>query len=217
MKTLVKEFGGVGVAVDMTQPSGSQVTIASQTQEYEQVPDGLGFTFVASTYFDLAGLAQDYKTLFFDGAAMQEVLNPFYQAGTPPGTSMAVVDLMTTKPLTLQQAQAYSAFANFPGSPTGLSYMETIFGRVRIFTSNIDTLDANYFAVFSDEQSGSLSATATDRIYCYRVVVFPLVSGGYGVSGARYMLAAEAKSEPDHEYVMRLRRSYELQQSADVD
>ena len=217
MKTLVKEFGSVGVTVDMSQSSGSQVTIAPGSGEFEQVPDGLGFTFVSKTYFDLAGLSMDYKTLFFDGAAMQEVLNPFYQAGTPPGTSMAVVDLMTTKPLTLQQAQAYAATANFIGSSTGLSYTETIFARVRIFTSNIDTLDANYFAVFSDTQSGSLSASATDRIYCYRVVVFPAVTGGYGVQGARYILSANAKNESDLEYIMRLKRSYELQQSADVD
>ena len=37
------------------------------------------------------------------------------------------------------------------------------------------------------------------------------------VTGARYMLRATAKEEPEYEYLMRLKRSYELQNEPDRD
>jgi hypothetical protein len=71
----------------------------------------------------------------------------------------------------------------------------------------------------SDNQLGSLLPTATDRIYCYRVVSFgPGNSDGtLLMSGARYLLRASAKEEAEFEYLMRLKRSYDLQNEPDVD
>ena len=62
--------------------------------------------------------------------------------------------------------------------------------------------------------------TASDRVYSYRVVILSGVGPtetGISIAGARHILKAVAKEEPDHEYMMRLLRSYQLQQEPDVD
>jgi hypothetical protein len=71
----------------------------------------------------------------------------------------------------------------------------------------------------SDNQIGSLKATASDRIYSYRILY---ITGGtvatqVNVYYARHIIRAEAKEEAEYQYLMRLRRSYELQQSHDED
>ena len=76
--------------------------------------------------------------------------------------------------------------------------------------------------LLNEEQYGSMSPTASDRVYSYRVVVAAGVIGGPGATSmfvypARHILRAEAKEEPDHQYMMRLLRSYQLQQEPDVD
>lgn len=190
------------------------------------IDDGVGWrqlapgisTFVASTYFDLAGMSQREKTLFFEGAAVQEVLLPSSTAATA-GNGVVVVDVMSTSPMTDTQAAAYQVSANLAQASTGLSFEQTVYGRVRIFNMNLDTLAGGFYDVQADNQTGSLEPTASDRIYCYRVVTFGPnnANGLHSVWGARYLLQAIAKEEAEFQYLMRLQRSYVLQQSHDED
>ena len=77
--------------------------------------------------------------------------------------------------------------------------------------------------VANDNQSGSNMPTASDRIYCYRLVIpdasqapaATIVS--INVPPARYLLQVEAREEPTYQHLMRLKRSYDLQQQPDVD
>ena len=69
----------------------------------------------------------------------------------------------------------------------------------------------------ADNQLGSLEATASDRIYCYRVVLYSGAVARFDVYPARYILRADAKEEPEYQYLMRLKRSYELQNQPDRD
>jgi len=71
----------------------------------------------------------------------------------------------------------------------------------------------------NSEQIGSMMPTASDRIYSYRIVVFAASATEtvLTITNARHLLKAVAKEEPDHEYMMRLLRSYQLQQEPDVD
>ena len=68
-----------------------------------------------------------------------------------------------------------------------------------------------------DEQLGSLEPTASDRVYCTRIVNFSGVDGNYFTYPVRYILQANAKEEPEYQYVMRLKRSYELDNQYDRD
>ncbi|NIQ90333.1 MAG: hypothetical protein GWN93_15420, partial [Deltaproteobacteria bacterium] len=68
-------------------------------------------------------------------------------------------------------------------------------------------------------QIGSLESTASDRIYTYRILN---ITGGTAAAQinlyyARYIIRVQAKEEPDFQYLMRLRRSFELAQNHDED
>ena len=210
MKTLTKELPALTVT-----KAGPAFTIDSGN--YRQPVPGIP-QYVASTFFDLAGMSQREKTMFFEGAAMQEVIPPS-TTGATAGDFCSIVDLMTTTPLTDTEVIAYSTQGNLAGSPAQISFDETIYGRVRIYNIDLDNAAGGYFVLLGDNQTGSMNATASDRIYVYRAVFFSAANadGTMGTSGARYLLRAEAKEEAEYQYLMRLRRSYELQQSYDED
>jgi len=66
-----------------------------------------------------------------------------------------------------------------------------------------------------------MAPTASDRIYCYRIVALDVSTlasaANINVQPARYLIQAVPKAEPEYEYLMRLKRSYDLQQSHDED
>jgi hypothetical protein len=210
MKTLAKELPALTVT-----KVGPVFTIDSGN--YRQPVPGVP-QYVASTFFDLAGMSQREKTLFFEGAAMQEVLPPS-TTGATAGDGLIVVDIMSTTSLTDTQVIAYSSQGNMAGSSAAITFDETLYGRVRVFNIDLDNAAGGYFILLGDNQTGSMAATASDRIYVYRAVLFEAsnANGTMGTSPVRYLLRAEAKEEADFQYLMRLRRSYELQQSYDED
>jgi len=210
MKTLTKQHSLV--AIDQDSPNVWSVDSGSNWRLLTPL------NFVSDTFFDLAGMSQREKTLFFEGATCQDFLNPFHTDGTP-GDSIVVHDLMTSTSLTDAELLQYIAFGNFADGAAGLTYNETIYGRIRQYTIDLDTAAWGSFILVSDNQIGSMEATASDRIYCYRLINVGAPAGATRivVYPARYLLRAEAKEEPDFQYLMRLRRSYELQQSYDED
>ena len=213
MKTLAKEFGNLVVT-----KAGPVFSITSASGQWRQVTPGLG-QFVSSTYFDLAGLSMDDKTLFFEGAAIQEVLLPSASSATA-GDGAIVIDIMSVVPMTDAEVINYGANGNFAYAPSStLTFDQTVYGRVRIFNVDIDNAAGGYYITLADNQTGSLSATASDRIYCYRSVTFGIGNsdGDHAIYPSRYLLRATAKEEPEYEYLMRLKRSYELQNEPDRD
>jgi hypothetical protein len=174
--------------------------------------------FINDTYYDLAGLSMDAKTLFFEAAGMQEPY-PIARVGgaITAGDSAGIMDIMTTSPLTDAELTQMLIYANLDGSQ--LSFEQTVYFRYRIMSFNVDNLAGGYMVTTSDNQLGSLEPTASDRIYCYRVVAMGPnnADGTYLTAAARYLLKATAKEEPEFEYLMRLKRSYDLQQRFDED
>jgi hypothetical protein len=174
--------------------------------------------FVSDTFFDLAGMAQREKTMFFEGAAVQEMYNPEHTGGAA-GDDVVVFDIMTSEPMSDAQLIGFVGAGNFASSSAGLGYQETIYGRVRHYIIDLDTAAWGSFMLASDNQIGSLQSTASDRIYSYRILY---ITGGtvatqVNLYYGRHIIRAEAKEEAEYQYLMRLRRSYELQQSHDED
>lgn len=215
MKTLTKEFPLLQVnKVGPAYTINDSVT-GSNWRKLDALPTTR--IFIADTYFDLAGMSQQEKTLFFKGAAMQETLLPSVSPATV-GDGMIVADIMCTTPITDTEAFQFSLTGNMLGSLSTLTFDQTIYGRIRTFNVDIDNQAGGYAIVLADNQCGSLEATASDRIYCYRVVtMLASADGVLGLYPARYILQADAREEPEYEYLMRLKRSYELQQRADRD
>jgi len=210
VKTLSKEHTFVVITQD--NPSDWSVDSGSGWRKLSPL------NFVSDTYFDLNGMSQREKTLFFEGASVQEFINPVHTGGAA-GDSIIVHDLMCTTSLTDAEVLQYMGLGNFMFSGAGIGFQETIYGRVRQYTIDLDTAAWGSFIQVSDNQIGSLEPTASDRIYCYRIinVGVPAAATRIVVNSARYLLRAEAKEEADYEYIMRLKRSYDLQQSYDED
>ena len=212
MKTMTKEFAQLAVQ----KAPGPVYSILSNEGNWRELPGSPGL-YIASTYFDLGGLAMDDKTLFFQGAATQELKNPTFFPATA-GNNLQIADIMSVVPLTDALAGSYLFGANFQVSnASDLTFDQTVFGRVRVFNMDLDNLAGGYGILLSDTQTGSLESTASDRIYCYRVVQYNGADTRFDIFPARYILRADAKEEPEFEYLMRLKRSYELQNEPDRD
>ena len=210
MKMLTKEHGLLSVS-----RTGSEWDLdPALSQGWTKVSSG---GFVSSNYFDLAGMSMEDKTLFFEAAGTQELLNP-QLFNVAPGDSVILCDIMTSSPIPTPDAVSYALYGNFAGSQTKLSFDETIYARCHAYSIHVDTGAYGGTTLNSDNQLGSMKPTASDRVYSYRVVLVATVSADrMDLSGCRHILQAKAKEEPDHEYMMRLLRSYQLQQEPDVD
>lgn len=208
MKTMAKEHGYV---VLNQNPPGVWAVDGSQSNGWRLLaPTGLA---VSDTYFDFAGLTKDYKTLMFDGAAVQDMLAPQVTGGAA-GDSLVMVDLMSTSPLTDNDLQNFYIYGNF--SINGkLTFEQTIYARIRQFNVDVDNLAWGSMVLLSENQIGSLEATASDRVYCYRIVAMGSNFDGtrIDVFNARYLLQANVKEEAEYQYLMRLKRSYDLAQT----
>ncbi len=210
MKTLAKEHQ----SLDVVQALGVW-TIQPYAPGWRVLnPAG---AFLSENYFDLAGMSQREKTLFFEAATVQEILNPQHTAGVA-GDSMVVVDLMCTSPLTDNQLLTFYIQGNLAAAGT-ISFDQTIYARLNQYVVDLDTAAWGSMVQVSSNQIGSLDATASDRIYSYRLVVLgtPTQATNLTVFGCRHVLRVEAKSEDEYQYLMRLMKSYELQQSYDED
>jgi hypothetical protein len=215
MKTLAKEHGLFGGIRGGT-PTDPVWTLQSYSNGWRILsPGGL---FVSETYFDLAGLSQREKTLFFEGATVQDMINPFV-ANQAAGDSIILVDLMSTKPLNDTELSNFYLYGNFANVNAVLTFEETVYARFNQYTVDIDTTAWGSMIQVSSNQIGSLKATASDRIYSYRILICgtPFTATKLDLLACRHLLRAEAKEEAEYQYLMRLRRSYELQQSHDED
>jgi len=196
-----------GTAIYNIVGSASQWTPIQGTQQ-----------FVSSTYFDLNGLAIDDETVFLDAATVQVATSPALVGQA--GDSMLIYDIMTSIPVDWQSIDLTGWATNglgFPGSL--LNYEHVLYQRLQRWTLDLDA-QAAFPMMAMNEQSGSLSATASDRIYCYRIVQpfsFSLGLTDVGVPPARYVLQLDAKKEDEYRYLMRLKKSYDLQNEPDVD
>ena len=176
--------------------------------------------FVSETYFDLAGLAMDEETIFPEAITVQRGMVGGMVDGRA-GDSYLVFDIMTSIPVDISTAYVgWLGFgAGFPG--TTLNWEHVLYSRLQRYTLDIDT--GQVFVMKADEtQSGSMMPTASDRVYSYRLVQILTGPGTSSLSEVitapvRHVMQVSAKEEPTYEYLMRLKRSYDLQQAPDVD
>ena len=218
MKMMVKEFGILTAALGV---APNNYSIGFNRTNWKQTTPPQGF-FVSESYLDLAGLTMREKTLFFTSALVQQNGLPAITNGTA-GDYVNIYDIMSSSPMTDAQLEAFPGNANFsgltPSFTSGLTFDQTIYARVQTYTLSVDLQASGYMPKISDHQLGSLSPTASDRIYCYRLVFVNATGSNKNITipHARYILSADAREEAEFEYLMRLKRSYELQQRYDED
>lgn len=192
--------------------------------DFKMVPgvSGVGYALgYHETYFDLAGMSMEEKTLFFEAADVQTTFLPSFTGPTVPGDRISVWDIMSSVPIDvngLQQDVVYGF--GFPGSRQ--DFTEIIYGRVEQFIITMDVGNFGSPIQVNSENFSSGSPSASDRIYSYRFIEVALTDQNSTVTAgqippARHILSASAKEEPDYVYMMRLMRSYRLQQEPDED
>jgi len=214
MKLLAKEHQGVQLAL-----SGANWTITAGSSFGGWREYLTSNVFISDNYFDLAGIAMDDKTLFFESAGVQIIKEPMVTANPTPGDELLVTDIMSTTSLTDAELIAVSAYGNLAGNTSpGLTWAETVYARNQTWSITQDQGPLGSMRLYNEHFFGSMQPTASDRIYSYRVIA-PVAQGmtGMFISGARHMLSAEPKTEEEYVYLMRLKRAYELQQSYDED
>lgn len=218
MKTLVKYQPIFNASRDV--PTNTFTIVG----DFEMLPgiSGVGYAFAYyETYFDLAGLAMGEKTLFFEAADVQENYLPTFTGNSVPGDKVTVWDVMSSVPIVIDSGvlQDLVAGFGFPGSRQ--TFNEIIYARIQQYVTSIDVGAYGSPILVNSQTTSSGMPTASDRIYSYRFVEVSPAAGSnvsYCVlTGARHILSASAKEEPDYEYMMRLLRSYQLQQEPDVD
>lgn len=218
MKVLAKYHS----SLDVTQTSTNNydftpVGIVGSNMDWTKIS---GQIFASETFFDLKGLAIDDKTIFPTGITCQRG-GLSTQTGAAAGDNYVVLDVITSIPVAVEFGSVvinnwFNVGPGFPGST--LNFEHVLYMRGQRWTTDLDT--NNQFPLKADEwQAGSMSPTASDRLYSYRVVLIGTNSTAVrlNTASARHVLQVDTKEEPTYEYLMRLKRSYELQQSPDVD
>ncbi len=101
---------------------------------------------------------------------------------------------------------------------TTLGFNSILYGRVQMIAHNT-SLPQQSGVVYSTNEFGSMTPTASDRLYVTRFVVIQPLGGKTIPNGStiqlphmRVILVGSGKEENDLSYIMRLRNSYLLQQ-----
>lgn len=186
------------------------------------------------SFIDLRGLSQEDKTIFFDNVMVQTPLlpiagargtsgdgaGPYDETNAPAGATLSVTDLMTSIPIDIQTAHTDGHAAGYAGFPelSTLNFEHVIYNRTQSFALDLDFGGA-VMQLTGSNQTGSGQATASDRIYCYRFVTWTndMRNVNIVIPPARHLCAVTAKEEPMVSHLYRLKRSYDLQQSFDID
>lgn len=171
-------------------------------------------------YIDLAGMTQQEKTLFIEGLQVEYQVTP-YATDATPGDQIEIIFMVTDQPVGALD------FLNpgFAGSTLNAENCALYQQDVWTFTQDSASW-SSYPTLTSRTTAGSMMATASDRLYCsvYQRVITRKIGpaqtstiDNITIPGFRYTVNVDVKEEEMYRYMMRLRRSYELQQSADRD
>ena len=215
MKLLVKGLGQVLFSIDT-----GAIVATSNTKLTQLISSPTTALYLQETQFDLAGMTQQEKTLFFETVTVQSACNPSIEAGhTGDGLNEQIV--LTSSPIPTDKLQLeYTLGAGLPGTVTDWSQL--VYYRMKTFTQTVDMAGFAILPTNSIDTMGSAFPTASDRIYVYRFIQASVVSPGAQfnsllIPGCQIVLGASVKEEPEFQYLYRLMRSYELQQSHDED
>lgn len=186
---------------------------------WSQLPGSLTVYWEGS--IDLSGYARDYKTFYPVGGIVQE--GPYsYEQG---GSISIVYYIVSSVPIDaetvqLQLSSALSGpgfinqgFVGAAGYSDAQNWETVIFAESQMLVTNQNILPntAGLQQRLDRNQSGSLSPTAGQVLYCMKMVIpFATDQISIGIPASRVILPGTMDQEPELEYMMRLSRSIEL-------
>jgi len=173
------------------------------------------------TYIDLAGWSRQDLTTFTQGIDIQKQHTPQRSLTATGMVTADGYDYITTRRLTNEEIDldntAGAADNNLPGFiGSSVDLMEVIYGERMQYAVN-QTVGFSYVQV-SGETFGSGNPTAMDKMHWTRVfyIFAPVNLDGLGIFPTNLVVQAMTVKEKDLVWMERLRRSYVLQDQADV-
>ena len=163
------------------------------------------------SYIDLSGWASQELTAFFKGFDIQRSFPPLSIAGV---TLVFEYDFITSRKLTVAEL---STFIEEPGFlPSTVDLMQLIYAEKRVWGQNAQIPGA--YIIIDSETSGTGDATAMDKLHWTRLVVYlaGATTSNVLASPTNLVVSAVTAKEKDLVWVERLRRSYVLQDRADI-
>ena len=165
----------------------------------------------SENYFDLSGYELDDLTLVPEFLQLQDGL-PYF-AGTNV-TTLRVFDIVSQERINPLDIYLDLVTGGFPGSTNNpYDWSQILMCNFRYFLPQTDFTDANLMLPATSGSFGSSEPTAVQKLWTYRIVI----TGGLLADGdvlnlpaTRFVLGGEVIKEGDLEYMMRLKRSYEL-------
>jgi hypothetical protein len=171
-------------------------------------------------YIDLAGMTQQEKTLFIEGLQVEYQFAPS-ASDAIAGDQIEIIFMITDKPV------GPLDFGNPGFASTQLNAENCALFQQDVWSFTQDSAAwSSYPTLNSRVTAGSMMATASDRLYVsvfQRVITRKIGAGptstidNITIPGFRYTVNVDVKEEQEYRYLMRLRRSFELQQSTDRD
>jgi len=163
-------------------------------------------------YFDLSGYELDDLTLVPKFMQLQDGGSPYL--GGLGVSSLHVWDIISQERLDPSQFFIYSVSGDNPGSPaTTQDWTQILMCNKRYMTGQTVFSSANLFLPATSGSFGSSEPTAVAKLWCYRIICTAgAVQPGdiLQIPATRFVLGGTVIDEPDLEYMMRLKRSYEL-------
>ena len=202
------EIPGISVAKNAPDPTWTTLTALNGWTPIASSPLSLAW----SGTIDLSGYAREMKTFYPSAGFTQRGHNILAQGGAGINT----YTIISSIPLDPDEVliQLITGGPGFLTLTVGNQNWDTVlFAESQMYVVNAN-IQPNPFGILQPldtHQSGSLSPTATDTLYCLKIVS-PNDSAQTTLllPASRVILPGKFGTEPDVEYMMRLKRSTEL-------
>ena len=218
---LEKDLPYLAITVDpasLQQTLGPYLADTPNTGHFVNVGGVVNALFVHEDEIDVAGLTQMELTFFPISADVQKSA---VSLGPTEGIGVEWI-LVTRSPIKNISASVYEAnpmiFA-LPGQfSNGGEFDNIIWGKGWTWVRNT-SLVQNFGVAVNTTLLGSGEPTNGDKLYVYRIIrlVAPTAGGLAEFGSGRLLISGQLKEEAEYQQLMRMRRTYELQQSYDED
>ena len=167
------------------------------------------------TYFDLGGYELDDLTLIPVSGILQDP--GAYTSDDTNTPVMLILDIISQERLDIDLITTALGVENVPGMPTTSQDWNNItFGQYRLMmnTAEFNETGTKTWLVAKQNDFGSGSPCTVHKLWVYRYILFKVNEDKVlTVPASRMILNGVVIKEPEHEYLMSLRRNYQTQGS----
>ena len=179
-----------------------------------------GNLFIHESTIDISGLTTVKDMTFYPMSG--DVQRPAMSMGLTESFVSEYI-LVCNAPVTFdsQKMTDLNMWNHLPGQfEISNTFQNIMWGQVWTWTRN-NNLDQNFGIAVNTTLCGSGEPSNGDKLYVYRIARLHLPSGAEGtyieLPACRLLLAGEVGEEAEYQQLMRMRRTYELQQGRDED